>query len=430
MAVAVLKSSLAPSQKVDLEKILTITEILDYIPGMRVQPIPSSALCCLDVGDYYHIPYIIARRFLQTPHRTDYPIVDLQFRGTLRPQQITVGQEAIAQLEKDGTTILALCTGFGKTVVASALACHLRLLTLVFYHLTTINAQQEATFRRDTNAVIWVVGEGDPPPGFTVILCMRERLHRIPKEVLRLVGTFIIDEAHLHCTFHNINNLLQVTPRYIILQSATLEKKNGLHNIMYAITGRHRVERQSTVPFNVVQVSIPSIYPADVNAKGKPCLHSLRRHTANDMERNYRAAELAIRAVQEGKKPLILTHLVEHVYIMERLLQEMQQEVSVMCESRKNYKDANILVGSVSKIGTAFDAATLCSDYRGKPFDVLIVMTSFASETILVQCVGRVLRADSATIYHLVNNRVRIYAKHWKFCLQWYETRATSVDYM
>jgi superfamily II DNA or RNA helicase len=429
MAVRVLKSALTLKEKVDLERILTITKIIKYVPGAAHQPIAPSSVCILEKDEYYHVPYIIATRFLKIQPRTDYFNVDLVFRGTLRPQQIEAGREAIAQLEAHGTTTLALCTGFGKTVVAAALACHLRLLTLAFFHLGTINVQQLNTFRRDTNAVIWIVGE-KPPPGFNVILCMRERLHYIPTEILLQVGTFIIDEAHLHCTFKNIQNLLQLTPRYIILQTATLEKPDGLHKIMHAMVGKHHVYRESTVPFSVVQVPIYSVYPVEYDKRNKLIWSATMRFTAEDEGRNNYAAQIAIKCVQEGHKPLILTHLVEHAYVMEKILQQLQQDVSVMCESKKNYKDANILVGSVSKIGTAFDAATLCVDYRGAPFDVLIIMGSFASETILVQCVGRVLRAEEATVYHLVNVNDKRYAKHWEFCRKWYLKKAKVITIM
>lgn len=427
MAVPVLKAGLTLNQKADLERILTITKVQKFIPGLARQPAPPSALCCIEKDEYYHVPYIVATRFLKISPRQDYPRVNLLFRGTLRPNQIEVGKEAIEQLELHGTTTLALCTGFGKTVVAAALACHLGLLPLVLFHLGTINVQQLNTFQRDTNAIVWVVGE-NPPPGYNVILCMREKLHYIVPEILRQVGTFIIDEAHLHCTFENIQNLLQLTPRYIILQTATLKKPDGLHRIMHAMVGTHNVKRKSTVPFDVVQVPVYSVYPIELNKKGKPDWSATKRFTAVDEGRNFQGAQIAMNAVQQGHKPLILAHHVEHVYAMEAILRQQQQEVSVMCENKKNYHDANILVGSVSKIGTAFDAATLCVDYRGIPFDVLIIMGSFYSKTILVQCIGRVLRAPAATVYHLVNVNNKTYVKHWNFCLKWYKKKAKSVS--
>ena len=377
-------------------------------------------------GDYYHVPLFFARRYFKINPREDYFKVDLNFTGSLRGGQLHVVDEAIAQLDKSFTTTLALCTGYGKTVVAAYLACKYKLLPLVFTHLDTILVQQKHTFEHYTDAIPWIVGE-DPPDNFNVIICMRERIHYIPEHVLKEVGMLIIDEAHLHCSAKNIPNLLQFTPRYIILQTATLERTDNLHQIMHFIAGKHSVVRKSEKPFKVVKVPIFTEYEKKTNAAGILDWSAMTKSTAEDEARNILACEIVDKAVIDGHKPLILTERKDHSMWFYQNLNDGGVECDFLCGTKKGYDDADVLVGTVKKIGTAFDAATFCRNYRGKAFDVIVFMGSFASETGLIQCTGRGLRGTELTIFHLVNVRIKQYDNHWKFCTKWYRKQKAEI---
>jgi superfamily II DNA or RNA helicase len=427
MAIRVLKSSLDLEERTNLSQLITISPKVKFVPGKKRQPVPPSIKIIAEKGDYYHVPLFFARKYFRTSPRDDYSTVDLTFTGELRGGQSEVVEEALLQLKKHFTTTLALCTGYGKTVVAAYLACKHKLLTLVFVHLDTILVQQKHTFETYTDGIVWVVGE-EPPEGFNVIICMRERIHYIPQEILEEVGMLIIDEAHLHCSAKNIPNLLQFCPRYIVLQTATLERPDELHRIMHFIAGKHSVVRKSQKTFKVVKVPIDTVYETKTNAAGILDWTDVKKSTAEDERRNILACEIVDKAVIDGHKPLILTERKDHSMWIYNTLVAGGVETSFLCGSKKGYDDADVLVGTVKKIGTAFDAATFCRDYRGKAFDVIVFMGSFASETGLIQCTGRGLRGDELTIFHFVNDNITQYEKHWRFCVKWYRSQKAKIE--
>lgn len=427
MAIPILKSSLDFEERTNLSQLISISPKLKYVPGKRKQPQPPIIKIISEHGDCYHVPLFFARKYFKINPRDDYFEVNLNFTGSLRGGQVEVVEEAIKHLNRRYTTTLALCTGYGKTVVAAYLACKYKLLTLVFIHLDTILTQQKHTFEHYTDAVVWVVGEA-PPDEYNVIICMRERIHYIPEDVLKEVGMLIIDEAHLHCSAKNIPNLLQFTPRYIILQTATLERPDKLHQIMHFIAGKHSVVRKSEKTFKVVKVPITTQYEKKTNAAGTIDWPAMVKSTSEDEARNILACEIVDKAVIDGHKPLILTERKDHSMWFHRTLTEGGVETSFLCGSKKGYDDADVLVGTVKKIGTAFDAATFCRNYRGKAFDVIVFMGSFASETGLIQCTGRGLRGDKLTIFHFVNVNIKQYVNHWDFCTKWYRKQKAVIE--
>ena len=80
------------------------------------KPQPKIIHAFNEYGDDISLPFAFATNELSLNRRKRdiFPIMNQEFNGTLRPEQLVVKQEALQILSKKGSVILALATGFGK----------------------------------------------------------------------------------------------------------------------------------------------------------------------------------------------------------------------------------------------------------------------------------------------------------------------------
>ena len=372
-------------------------------------------------GDIVHLPYLFAASLFQTTPNLDipFPVTNLAFNGNLRENQIPVEVEAWNQLEKYGTSTLGLYPGFGKTILGAKLASRARLMTVILVHREILTVQWKKTFEDFTNAQVWIVGQKDPPPVCDIIICMDTRWHYMPKQMRDAIGFLIIDEAHAFCTPTHVSCLLAFHPKYILLESASLLRDDGMHSMMYAIAGNHGVYRESNMPFNVMKIMTNTKPIRKHNRMGGVDWAALVETTLMDQRRNQ--IILGLVRANMNRKILILTSLRDHATLLYNNLEQMGIPSDYLCGTKRGYTDSTVLVGTISKIGTGFDPATSCPTYAGKPFDLLIMVCSIKKYSMLVQNVGRVFRAEFPTVMHLVDND-DIYKSHWYKARKWYIT--------
>ena len=287
--------------------------------------------------------------------------------------------------------------------------------------------QWKKTFEDNTNAKVWIVGENHPPEKCNVIICMDTRYEQIPIETRNIVGILIIDEAHLFCTPTRVAALLAFHPKYVIVESASLERDDEMESIIYAIAGTHNILRLSEKPFTVYKV-ITNIKPERKKNKiGGIDFLKLQQTTLFDERR----IEIIINMIKVNLnfKILILTSLVDHAMLLHNKLDLLKISCDYLCGTKKGYSDSNVLIGTMSKIGTGFDPATSCPNYKGSPFDLLFLVSSIKKESMLVQNVGRCFRADFPTVMHFVDDD-DIYKNHWYRAKKWYNKRnGTVIEY-
>jgi superfamily II DNA or RNA helicase len=245
MAYSVNRSTISPEAANSIHSMLCLqpeTPNSKYNRGK----IPEPVLFYNVHDNIVDLPYLFAASLFQITPNIDipYPTTQLTFTGTLRENQVTVEQESWDQLEKYGTSTLGLYPGFGKTILGAKLASRAKLMTVVLVHREILTTQWKKTFEDFTNASVWIVGEKTPPPICDVIICMDTRWDKIPKQMRDSIGFLIIDEAHAFCTPTHVGCLLAFHPKYIVIESATLEREDGMDSMIYAIAGEHGVFRE------------------------------------------------------------------------------------------------------------------------------------------------------------------------------------------
>jgi hypothetical protein len=98
---------------------------------------------------------------------------------------------------------------------------------------------------------------------------------------------------------------------------------------------------------------------------------------------------------------------------------KLGKSVSMFAGSMINYKDARLLVGSIQKIGTGFDEESSAKEYTGTRFDLMILVGTTKSESLITQIAGRVLRSPiPPSIVVFVDNHKSV-ENHWKAIRSW-----------
>src|SRR5204863_9299228 len=122
-----------------------------------------------------------------------------------------------------------------------------------------------------------------------------------------------------------------------------------LHNMAYAIAGKHGVYRQNNKPFRVLKVCT-NVAPERIQAYYGLDYASLLRETLMDAWRNNIIYFLV--HGNRDKKMLILTSLKDHTMLLYQMILDMGISCDYMCGNKKSYQDSSVLVGTMPKIGT------------------------------------------------------------------------------
>lgn len=389
----------------------------------------------LDLPNELRVPfaigYIYQKQYpnLKRIPRPKHARIQTTFTGTLRPHQIPIVKEALDHLLKLRTTTLGIPTGQGKSIMAAYLACKMKYLTAIFVPRESLMDQIADTFTSCTNARVWRVGK-DFPDECDVIVCMNTRSHLIPKEIKDQVGLLIIDEAHLFCIATAAECLLTFTPSYIIAQTATLEKRNDLHVMIYALVGKHMVFRVSEKPFWYYKCVTGCIPERKLNKAGVTDSSVYVKSLYNNDKRNKMILDLAKNYGEvpasagnpgkPGKNVLIVTSERAHVDKLLRLFKEDGVECSGFCGTQKTYELNKVLIGTWQKLGVGFDQQSF---HKGSdPFEVLIFACSFRDVACLVQVLGRIFRTEEPVVINMVDDD-KLSEEHWKIAEKTYRVR-------
>lgn len=378
-------------------------------------------------GNILHIPYLFASAFFNfIPNDSiNYPKQDLNFKGNLRDNQIPVEAECWELLQRRGTAILGLYPGFGKTILGAKASCRIKLVTVVLVNREILTVQWKKTYEDFTDAKVWIVGDKIIPPLFNVIICMNTRWNKIPEEIRNLVGFLIIDEAHSFCTPSNVQCLLLAFhPKFVLIESAYLMRDDEMECMIYAIAGEKGVYRESNKPFKVMKICTGTKPQRKQTYRGVDWPALVKAIAFNERRNNI---ILSLIASNLKYKILALTLLRDHSDLLYNSLQQMNISSDYLCGGKKGYQDSNVLVGTMSKIGTGFDPATFCPTYAGVPFEVLIICSSIKKCSAYVQNVGRIFRCDFPVVMHLVDSD-DIFVNHWNKGRKWYIARGGIIS--
>ena len=327
--------------------------------------------------------------------------------------------------------VLAATTAFGKTVVAAALIARRGCSTLVLVHRRQLVAQwveRLRAFLSLEDGDIGIIGGGKrEPSGRVDVALIQSLVHK--GEVSDLVagyGHLIVDECH-HLSAVSFELVARRSKaRYVLGLSATVARKDGHHPIIFMQCGpvRHRVDARSqaarrTFAHRVRLRETGYRCPAGEGASQSLSMPAIYTALAADEARNSLIIDDVLRALEAGRRPVVLTERREH---LERLRDRLERFVPNLVVLRGGMGSAERRAAELTmQVGEDEQRLLLATGrYLGEGFDDPRLDTLFLTMPIswkgtLAQYVGRLHREHQAksevVVYDYVDPAVPVLAR-------------------
>jgi len=341
-------------------------------------------------------------RLVIDDQRTVGEPLDVQFHGALTPVQAKAAQ---ALLQHD-TGVFVGPPGMGKTVVGVYLAAQRRCSTLVLVHRRPLLNQwkvQLALFLDVDEVAIGEIGRGKQHATGRLDVAMLQSVTRKNSVDDRVAayGQVIVDECH-HMPAVSFERVLsEVRARYIVGLTATPQRRDGHHPITAMQLGpvRHTADRVGAGdgrPFRA-RLIIRETQFRLVSEQATLPIQALYRELAADPVRNDLILADVIRAIDEGRSPILLTERKDHLAFFAERLRGFVKHLIVL-QGGKTEKERRASGAALAAIPDTEERLVLATGrYIGEGFDDARLDTLFLALPIswkgtLVQYTGRLHR--------------------------------------
>jgi len=345
----------------------------------------------------------------------DYGKMGCKFGLKLRPHQQDTFQDGLRLLRKSGSLLLSLYCGYGKTALAIKLSAELKLRTLILVHNVSLMKQWEDEIKKFCVGVRVVrVTSKSKYEDADFYIMNAQNVEKKGDEYFEEVGTVIVDEAHKVLAGKTFRALLYAYPRYLIGLSATPYRSDGLNKLFTLFFGcdENKIVKDFYREHIVYKVKTGIKPVLERGFNGKLNWNLVLESLAGDGKRNELILEIL--CGHRDRNFMVLTKRVSQGYYLERRLLELGESVTTLLESKQEYdREARILIGTVSKIGTGFSHSKL---------DTLLLASDV--DAYFTQYLGRVFRREEGVpvIFDLIDsnptlekhyrNREAVYKKH------------------
>lgn len=260
--------------------------------------------------------------------RTSGRSLNLQFHGELNKLQM----KAAETLLKQETGVLVAPTAFGKTVVAAWLIAQRHISTLVLVHTRQLMDQwinRLEAFLGLQAGEIGQIGAGRIHATGQIDVGILQSFERQKESgaIIEDYGQIIADECH-HISARSFERVIRAAKaRYVTGFSATVERKDGHHPIIFMQCGpvRHRVtvktQQASDQITRLLRIRRTSfILPVALRELMSLTIHDVYESLIHDEQRNQMIVSDALLCLREGLNPLVLTERREHLDLMAKCL--------------------------------------------------------------------------------------------------------------
>ncbi len=331
--------------------------------------------------------------------------LDLQFTGTLRPEQETA---ATAMLAHD-TGVLSATTAFGKTVLAAHLIATRGVNTLILVHRQQLLEQwieRLSSFLGLPPKSIGRLGGGHKKLTGNIDVALIQSLVRkgVVDDRVADYGHLVIDECH-HLSAHSFELVARrAKARFVLGLSATVARKDGHHPIIFMQCGpvRHRVDAKQQAdarPFSHHVI----VRPTGLRSTSEPDpdrrleYQNLCGEIMRSEPRNHLIRDEVIAAVQEGRSPLVLTERTEHVSTLADLIRPHVPHLIILQGGmgRKSLREATARLAAVPENESRVVIATgkfVSEGFDDPRLDTLFLTMPVSWRGIIAQYAGRLHR--------------------------------------
>ena len=263
--------------------------------------------------------------------------ISVTFNGVLREEQ----QPAVDALLDHNTGVLSATTAFGKTVIASYLIGKRKVNTLILVHTQSLMQQWqkslETFLKMDADppltkegkvkknwSPIGVLGAGKSTLHGNVDVAVMQSLVSGDevKALVRDYGMIIVDECH-HVSAVNFEKILKFTnAKYVYGLTATPTRQDGHHPIIFMQCGpiRYRVDAKEQAEKRLFEHYLIPRFTSYRSVNTDKGIATIYRDLAENEIRNAQIIRDVVKALQQGRCPIILTERREHVLLLQERL--------------------------------------------------------------------------------------------------------------
>ena len=406
---------------------------------------PRVIACGEDLANYIALPRGCIAEVIQLleAHRIKTVIddkrfaghpIDVEFSGHLRPVQL----DAAAMIAAHNDGILCAPTAFGKTALAAWMIATRKVNTLVLVHRQQLLDQWHARLEMFLNLPkksIGQIGGGKSDPSGCIDIAIIQSTHDKAgvKDFVAEYGQVIVDECHHLSAFTFEQVMKQVKAKYVLGLTATPERKDGHHPIIYMQCGPIRYKLSA----RAMTASSPfehEVIPRLTEFRSPPeqadtTIQELYAALVNDNIRNELIVGDLLRVVQDGCSPLLLTARTEHLTYFATALAGIVENVFVL-KGGMGKKQRRLIAEAIAAVPESAPRVILATgSYIGEGFDDARLDTLFLAMPIswkgtLQQYVGRLHRLYDAKrvvrVYDYVDSDVQMLARMYARRLKGY----------
>ena len=226
----------------------------------------------------------------------------------------------------------------------------------------------------------------------------------VVKDCVADYGHVIIDECH-HLSAQSFELVARRTKaRYVFGLSATVNRKDGHHPIIFMQCGpvRHRVDAKSEAiarPFEHSVIVRPTAFRpiSEADDDQRIQFQDLYRELIHDHDRNRMICEDVVQSIRDGRSPLVLTERKDHLDELAAIFENHIRHVVVL-KGGAGIKESRAIVERLSAIKPDEDRVLLATGrYIGEGFDDPRLDTLFLTLPVswrgtIAQYVGRLHR--------------------------------------
>ena len=348
------------------------------------------------IGDELCVPFAYYSKQTCEKHYK----VNVEFIGQLKPEQKVVKSQVILDLNSQGSTILSAACGFGKTITAINVFTKIKLKTLVIVNRLILLDQWKQSIEQFSSAKCLILKPNTFKKkdllDYDIYVINITNIPKIPDNLK--FGFVIADELHLLISEGGIQNLLRLTPKYLLGLSATPYRTDHLNKCIDSFFGTNRITKKLEKKHQVFKVNTKFVPDYHLNVMGKIDWNSVLNSQAGSEYRNNLIVDLISNILKENKNRhiLVLVKRIDHGKLLKLKLEEKGFVVDTLLGNAK-YKetDNNILIGTTSKVGTGFDSPKL---------DTLVLASDV--QAYFIQQLGRIFRRSNndPKVYDLVDD--------------------------
>ena len=364
-----------------------------------------------------------------------------RFHGQLTGSQ----REAAQALLAHDNGVFVAPPGVGKTVVGTFLVAERACSTLILVHRQPLLEQwvaQLSTFLGIEATAIGRISGGKRKPNGCIDVAMLQSLVRGPAvdDIVASYGHVLVDECH-HVPAVSVERVLSaVKARYVTGLTATPLRRDGHHPIIEMQIGPIRFEvdaknHAAQRPFRHSLVVRESGFRFDGDPS-RTGIQDLYRALATDEARNHLLINDVLRALEDGRSPIVLSERKDHLDYLAELLRPAARNL-VILKGGMGAKQRRETAARFAAIPAHQERLILATGrYIGEGFDDARLDTLFLAFPVswrgtLVQYAGRLHRLNpgkkDVQVFDYVDPSVPMLARMFEKRLRGYRAMGYEV---